>query len=170
MVTMHSMFTQSILRGRSVIPALAGCSLLCASALPWLKEPFGETYSAWQLPVYSGWLYRTGILNYGLLCLVCAVYTFLIAWADWKPFKGHRYFAHRYDIACCLCVVPVTLFLLQYLCIDISAIALLARHEIQVLLVQQHFGYHATTQLLPLNSLTLRTSTFIGRLQLLLNQ
>ncbi len=172
MVTIHNMFTlkRSISCDRCVISALAGCSLLCASALPWLKEPLGGVYSAWQLPVYPGWLDRTNMLNYGLLCLVCAVYTFLVAWAGWKPFKGHKYFAHCYDIACCLCVVPVVLFLLQYLCIDVSAIALLAHHKIQVLLVQQHFGYQATTQLLPLNPLKLSTSTFIGRLQLLLNQ
>ncbi|MBV9613862.1 MAG: hypothetical protein JO031_00230 [Ktedonobacteraceae bacterium] len=148
---------------------LTGCSLLCASILPWLKDPLGEVYCAWQLPVYAGWPYRVGFLNYGLLCLCCALYVFLFAcpgWQLWRKYRGVEY-GHR--VSRFVSLVPVTLFLYQYLCADVSAITLLANHERQMLLIQQQFGYQGTTQLIMLNPLTLNVSTLWAKLQLLLN-
>src|SRR5260370_36000365 len=105
---------------RSTIPVVAGCLMICTSILPWLNDPLGEKYSAWKLPIDSGWQFPVSILNYGLLCLFCAIYAFLVALANWKPFKGSDYFAQRHTIAGLLCIVPIALFFLQYLCVDFS--------------------------------------------------
>lgn len=146
-----------------------GCSMLVASALPWLRDPLGTEYSAWQLPVDIGWQFRTGLLNYGLLCFCCALYAWLIAYAQWRPFRGHTLFAHSHLTAGMLCIVPLLLFLLQYLSVDMQAMALLAQHKAQALLIQQHFGYRATPQLIPLSPFTLNSSTLWGRVQLLID-
>lgn len=61
------------------------------------------------------------------------------------------------------------LFLFQYLCADVAAMALLANHERQMLFIQQHFGYQGTIQLITLHPLTLDISTLWERLQLLLD-
>jgi tetratricopeptide (TPR) repeat protein len=143
-----------------VAPGLASCALLGASFLPWLRDPIGGVYSAWQLPLFPG--RGVASISYGWLCLGCAAYILLIAWTDWRPFNGCG-FSSRV-----LCCVPGVLFLL--LGVDASSFALVTRHELQFLWIQQHFGYQATTQLFPFSPLTLQTSTFLGRLQLLLNQ
>jgi hypothetical protein len=145
---------------QSVSPALASCSLLIASFLPWLSDPLGGTYSAWQLPLFPG--RSVASMSYGWLCLGCAACILLVAWTDWRLFNGRRF------SRIVLCLVPVALFLL--LGVDASSLALLTHHELQFLWIQQHFGYQATTQLLPLSPLALQTSNFIDRLQLLLNQ
>ncbi len=69
-----------------IIPTVAGCIMIGASLLPWLNGPLGESYSAWQLPIDIGWQFRIAIINYGLLCLCCAIYAFVVAYAHWKPF------------------------------------------------------------------------------------
>jgi hypothetical protein len=62
-----------------IIPAAVGCSMLCASALPWLNDPLQGFYSAWKLPVDIGWQFHINILSYGLLCTCCAILAFLTA-------------------------------------------------------------------------------------------
>ncbi|HEV2660581.1 MAG TPA: tetratricopeptide repeat protein [Ktedonobacteraceae bacterium] len=143
-----------------VAPALVSCALFIASFLPWLRDPLGGVYSAWQLPLFPG----RGVagLSYGWLCLGCAACILLIAWTDWRPFNGRGFLSRL------LCLVPGALFLLSGL--DASLLALVTRHELQFLWIQQHFGYQATTQLFPFSPSTLQNSPFIGRLQLLLNQ
>ncbi len=152
------------------VPAIAGGSLLCASFLPWLKDPLGAVYTPWNLPIDIGWQFRISILNYGLFCLCCAIYALLVAYANWRPFRGHTYFVQRQTIVGLLCMLPVALFLLQYLCIDVQAITRLASHKTQELLIQRHFGYTVTRQLILLDPFTLNVSTFWGRLQLLIDQ
>ncbi len=149
--------------------AFTGCSLLCASILPWLKDPLGDVYCAWQLPVYVGWSYPVGFLNYGLLCLCCALYIFLYALPGWQSWKRYSSFIYSHKIIRFASLIPVLLFLFQYLCADISAVALMANHERQMLLIQQQFGYQGTIQLIMLDPLTLSISNFWERLQLLLN-
>ena len=41
-------------RLRHIAPVLAGSSMLCAGLLPWLNDPLGKVYSAWDLPVVCG--------------------------------------------------------------------------------------------------------------------
>ncbi len=145
---------------RRIAPGLASCALLGASFLPWLRDPLGGVFSAWQLPLFPGW--GAASISYGWLCLGCAACILLFVWTDRRLFNG------RGSSSIVLCFVPGMLFLLRG--VDASSLALVTRHELQFLWIQQHFGYQATTQLFPLSPLTLQTSTFIERLQLLLNQ
>lgn len=161
---------RTILQPKSIIPLVAGCLMLCAGILPWLSDPLGERYSAWKLPLDIGWQFRTAIFNYGLLCLCCAIYAFLVACANWKPFKGSDYFVGRYKTAGLLCLIPVVLFFLQYIFIDFQAIDHLAQHEIQALLIRAHYGYRISPQHIPLNAFTLNISTLQDRLEILIDQ
>ena len=146
---------------RCLAPAMAGCTLLIASFLPWLKDPLGGVYSAWQLPLYPG----RGVdgISYGWLCLGCCL--LLIAWTRWRPFKSRGCSAIVHGL---LCLAPEIFFWLRSA--DMSSLVLLTRHELQFLWIQQHFGYQTRTLLFPFSPLTLQSSTFTGRLQLLLNQ
>ena len=143
------------------IPVLKSCLLLVASFLPWLSDADGKQYAAWCLPLCS---IGGGVcINYGWLCSGCGACILVVAWTSWRPYN---------DLVCSivtrgLCLIPVLLFLT--LSIDASSLAFLIRHELQFLEIQQHFGYQATTQLFPLNPVTLRTSTFACRIELLLN-
>src|SRR5579875_3495332 len=156
-------------RGGIIAATFTSCSMLCAGLLPWLRDPLGTVYSAWNLPIDVGWQLRTGWLNYGLLCSACALYAALCAFTYERPLNGRRLFVWRPRLLAALCIAPVVLFLLQYLCVDMAADALLARHEIQVLLIQQHFGYDSAPQLIPLSPFALDGSMLWGRLQLLLD-
>ena len=153
-----------------IIPGVAGCIMVCASVLPWLNDPLGEASSAWELPIDIGWQFRVGIFSYGLLCLCCAGYAFLVAYANWKPFKGGDYFVQKRITAGLLCLIPVALFLLQYLCIDAGSMASLAQHETQMLLMQNHLGYRVAGHLIPIDPFLLDISTLSGRLELLADQ
>jgi tetratricopeptide (TPR) repeat protein len=154
----------------AIVSTFASCSMLCAGLLPWLRDPLGAVYSAWSLPIDIGWQFRTGWLNYGLLCSACALYAALYTFAHGRLPDDRWCFALRPRLLAGVCITPVMLFLLQYLCIDVAADTLLARHEVQALLIQQHFGYDAAPQLIPLNPFSLDSSTLWGRLQLLLDQ
>ncbi len=154
------------LNGTAIV---AGCSLLCVSILPWLKDPLGTVYSAWQLPLYPGWPYQVPFLNYGLLCVLCALYTFIHAFIGWQPSRRHNYFTYGYRMARLISIIPVMLFLFQYLCVNVSALALLARHERQMLFIQMYFGYKGDSQIIMLNPFILNISTLWKKLQLLLN-
>ena len=155
-----------------IMPLIAASIMLCSSFLPWLKDPIGTTYSAWSLPVDLGWQIRAGTFNYGTLCLCCAAYACLIAYASWKPFRGSSYFKQKYVAAGLFCLVPLFLFLLQYLCIDVREIDVLAQHKTQAILISNHFGYSSIRDLLSVRPfyLDLDISTISGRLTLLVDQ
>jgi len=150
-----------------VMPLVAGCVMACASVLPWLSDPLGTDYSAWSLPVDLGLQIHMGIFNYGLLCLCCAIYALLVACANWRPFRGSNYFVRQQLTAGLLCLVPVALFLVQYLFIDVSSINMLTQHMIQQLLIQNRFGYNVAPQRIVLQPFTLDTSFLGERLSLL---
>jgi len=179
------------------MPLLAGGAMLAASYLPWLIDPLGQTFPAWQLPVDIGWQLRSDLFSYGLLCLFCALYAFFIAYlclhrdrAGPCPNRvreiycdplgmcvlptgerGSALSLRRHSIlAGLLCLVPIGVFFTQYLFVDMGSMALLARHEFQSLFIQGHFGYHTAAQFIPLRPDTLDPSTLNGRLALLLDQ
>ncbi len=159
------------LRGlRSTRPVIAGSIMFCASLVTWLNDPLGKTYTAWNLPVDIGWQFRIGVFNYGLLSLLCACFCFAISFASWKPLKGSYLIAHRTGLAGCLCLLPLALFLLQYLCADLVGINQLAQHSKQLLFMQRHFGYATAKPLIPLDPLSIDISTVHMRLQLLVDQ
>jgi tetratricopeptide (TPR) repeat protein len=154
------------LNGAAIV---AACSMLCVSILPWLKDPLGAVYSAWQLPLYPGWPYHIAFLNYGLLCVLCALYTFIHAFVGGQSYRRHNYFTYGCRITRFISVIPVLLFLFQYLCTNVSALALLARHERQMLLIQMYFGYKGDNQIIMLNPFILNVSMLWKKLQLFLN-
>lgn len=160
----------------SIIPAAAGCIMLYASVLPWLSDPLGKVYSAWQLPIDIGWQFHIAPFSYGLLCLCCAVYAFLVAYANWKPFRGvgaqfiAPYFVQRHVTAGILCIIPVALFLLQYLCVDMAGAFQLAQHKTQALLIQQHLNYKLPKERISLSPFLIDSSTIWGRLVMLVDQ
>src|SRR5690348_14834874 len=71
-----------------IMSSLAAGAMLGASLLPWLIDPLGKAFSAWQLPVDIGWQLRTGIFSYGLLCLFCSLYSFFIAYLSRRDWAG----------------------------------------------------------------------------------
>ena len=151
----------------ALVPALAGCLMLLAGLSPWLVDPLGGNLSAWQLPLNIGWQFPAVlnvVCNYGLLCLGCALYCFMTAWwsAKGRPtsFRG----------AVLLCLLPLALFLLQYLCIDMQAINRLAQREMQWLLINRHFGYSVSSLRVPLKPFAIDTASIQGRLVLLIEQ
>lgn len=144
--------------------------MLGSCLFPWLKDPLGQDYTVWSLPVDLGWQIRFTLLNYGILCLCSAGYAFLVAYAHWRPLKRAPSFVQSHAPISVFCAVPLILFLIQYLCIDLQTLALLAQHKIQMLLLQEHQGYRVATPLIALNPFTLDISSFSDRVQLLLDQ
>lgn len=153
-----------------IIPALTGCLMLAANMLPWLKDAVTGDFSAWQLPVDLGWQLQSSYFTYGLLCLCGALLTFGIVFSYWRP-ACRRWFPGRaHVLAGWFCLVPVLLFIWQYLFADMHTTELLAQHQTQVLLMQQHFGYNSFSQLIPIRPFDVTTATVLGRLELLINQ
>ncbi len=160
---------------RSTLPIGTGILMVLTSFLPWLKNPLGNAYNAWHLPLELGWWVRlptvlTRLLNYGLLCTLCALFLMLVGYAAVKPFRWYAYFANRYTLSAFVCVVPLLIFCLQYLIIDMPFMAHLAQHEAQLLLIQHHFGYRSAAQRIAINPLTLDISSLQARFVLLYDQ
>ncbi|HLZ56715.1 MAG TPA: hypothetical protein VKR06_07180 [Ktedonosporobacter sp.] len=167
-----------------VIPALAGSIMLAASLLPWLNDPLGSVYTAWAIPLDIGWHLRSHIVNYGLLCMCCALASFLLAYQQWRQSVGsllsRRPIAKTpgknqppiswHLLATIFCLTPLLLFLLQYLYIDIHSVDTLAQHKLQLLLIQQHMGYKLADQPIQLQPFQMDITTLQGRMVLLTNQ
>jgi tetratricopeptide (TPR) repeat protein len=155
---------------QSILPAIAGCAMILASLLPWLNDPLGGYYSAWSLPVNMGWPFQVKAFNYGLLCLCCALYTFIIASQNWRAWSSKELSPVWHPTpAGTLCLVPVIFFLWQYLCVDLGTVSHLAQHQLQAVLTQQNFGYNVATPLFPIDPSSWDISTLLGRLQLLVD-
>lgn len=142
---------------------------MLSSILPWLTDPLYGSSSAWGLPIDIGWQFHPGLLNYGVLCLIVATYSLLVGYANWKPFRGSHYFIHRRTTAGLLCLIPVALFLFQYVLSDLAGIDHLSQHEIQLILIQRHFGYDYPNQLIFIDPFTADTSTIGERIRLLVD-
>lgn len=164
---------------RVIVPLLAGVVVLVAGFLPWVVEPLQSPVSAWQIPVDAGWQIRFGIINYGLLCLLCALYLFIIAYWAWKWVIAPGSYrvsssslARSCLVAACLCCIPVGLWVWQYLVVDLGSIVQLMRQETQYLLATQHFDdYTVVSPLIPItNPLAFDPLSLSGRFILLVDQ
>jgi len=154
----------------SILLVVAGGIMCISGLLPWLTDPLKGDYTAWNISLDLGWQLRLKIVNYGVLCFFCAIYVFLVAYASWKPFKGSQYFFRKYRMASVICLLPLVLFFLQYLSIDMRSINDLAQHKVQVLLMQKHFGYNGAPDRITQQPFAVNSSTLMGRLVLLVNQ
>jgi tetratricopeptide (TPR) repeat protein len=161
---------KGVCRPQYILPLASGSLMLCASVLPWLNDPLGKAKLAWNLPVDIGWQFHIDVFNYGLLCLLGACCSFAAAYINWKIFRQRGYFSRWSGLAGCLCLLPVLLFLLQYLFADLVGINQLAQHRVQMLLIQRHFGYAVALPLIPLDSRAFSASTLQMRLELLVDQ
>ncbi len=160
----------------SIFPALAGCILVYASRVPWLKDPDGKIYSAWDIPINIGWQFHTPILSYGLLCSCCAIYVFLVACANWLACRrmggsfARGSLKDGYVLSALLCLLPVGLFLAQFLIFDVLWIDQLAQHQDQTLLINLHLGYNIYALHFLITPFTLDTANIQGRIKLLVDQ
>ncbi len=165
---------------RVVMPALAGSVLGAASLLPWLRDPLGKRFSAWQLSVDTGWQWHSSMFNYGLLCCCEALFAFWIALQAWRALHAEKRGPAQTRVwlslaTCCtiaglLCLLLPTLFLAQYLYADMGSVAQLTNHEIQAQLVKAKLGYGSAGQFLPIETISFDPITQRGRVTLLLDQ
>ncbi len=173
-----SQFDMSSLPLRYIVPTFAGFTLLCTSFLTWLRDPLEGTSSAWKVPVYIGWPFRSPFLNYGVLCILCAIYLFFVAYTSEPQTNGlgrqskslPAYNDNRYSFAAWLCLFPMLLFCLQYLVFDVQSINQLAQHKIQALLIAQHLEYRLAPQRIPVLPFTADISSSQTRLALFVDQ
>src|SRR5437667_7461737 len=143
-----------------VLALFAGMLLILASVRPWLKEPLGDSLSAWEIPVYVGWPLRLPALNYGLLCIVGALLASVAGGASAPltstklsvaiPLFVRRRLKGFYHLIAIYCLIISLLFCLQYLLLDTRSIDQLAQNKLQSLLIAQHLGYHLLPQLIPI--------------------
>jgi hypothetical protein len=154
----------------NVVLLTFGCVMLAASVLPWLKDPLDGRFSAWQIPVDIGWQLRSSLISYGLLCVCVGLLAFGLAFLRWSPALWPRLAGRAYVLLGWYCAVPVLLFLLQYLFVDLRAMNVFAQHRREILLIGQHLGYNSPKLLIPLQPLTLGVATLLGRVQLLVDQ
>lgn len=161
--------TQQVKPTQSIAPVLAGVLMLAASVLPWLSDPLGTNYSAWAIAIDVGWQFHTILLSYGLLCTCIALYAFLVAYAQWRPFAGSSVLVQRRTQSGLLCLLPIALFFMQYLYMDVQGITTLGNHLVQFLLIKQHFGYGISPMRVGIKPFFLDTSTLMGRFQVLIN-
>ncbi len=144
--------------------------MLVGSIVPWLNDPFGPAYKAWQLPIYLSWTSSVAVLNYGTLCACCALLLFIMSYAHYKPFKGSHYFLHQHTFAGVVCLIPVLVFFTQYLFTDVQSINQLAQHKIQMLLIESHYNYRTGAQIFLIKPFTLNIALLGDRLSLLTDQ
>ncbi len=161
----------SLFKSESSLPLLAGILMIGASAVGWVVEPLHGTISAWNIPIDIGWNTRSPLINYGLLCIFCACYQFLVSLASWWKFPGSAYFERRQNIvAGIVCILPILLSLDQYLFVEQGTVALFAQQRLQYQLIQSHSNYSLGPQLLKIVPFTLDIATINGRLVLLIDQ
>ncbi len=152
------------------MPLLVGCIMLLASFFPWLNDPLGVTYIGWNIPVDVGWQIRLLWLNYGLLCSACALLAFSQVYRYWRPGRRPTEPIDSLLLLGLTCLIPTALFYLQYICVDIHAADTLAQHKIQALLIQQHFTYKFSDDLIQLQPLQISSASLQGRIQILIDQ
>lgn len=152
-----------------LLPLLGALVMFAASTLPWLRDPLGTTYNAWDIPLHLGWAPLQGsILNYGLLSLGCTLLCCGVAITRWHKDSPKGGSSSLY--AGLLCLLPILLFLFQYQCVDLAGLDTLAQHKVQALLIQQHFGYKLPGDLYQIQPLSISDTQSLGRFQVLINQ
>jgi tetratricopeptide (TPR) repeat protein len=169
-----------------LVPISIAGLMIAATFLPWVVDTLGTRYSAWNLPVNIDWQFHIVPFNYGTLCALCTILVLYRVLKHWR-LRYDVYAQSQYRVITApigwLCLFPVLLLVFQYLFADIYGIDVLAQHEIQMLLIQQRFGYPVLNQIMVLVPFTSFTSvsylyygatvvsgtTLAGRLALLID-
>ncbi|MBE3557889.1 MAG: hypothetical protein IMW89_01520 [Ktedonobacteraceae bacterium] len=153
-----------------LIPLLAGSLMLAASILPWINDPLGTGITAWHLPLAPVWQFHSELLNYGQICLACALFSFSLALLSYRREESTAPDIAGFLLAAgLLSLLPCLLFFVQYLCVDMGDTGMLTQHTIQSLLIQQRFGYKMPGALVQIQPFEISDSTLSGRLQVLAN-
>ncbi len=151
-----------------IVPAIIGCATLCTSLLTWLNDPLGVDHNAWSLPISIGLPFVVPFFSYGLLCICCALYTFVIAYMNWRTIHKKRVApVMRPTYAGIFYLVLFFLFAWQYLFVDLGMVNHLAQHEVQAIFIRKSFGYNVVVPLVPINPYSWDITTVLGRLTLL---
>lgn len=155
-----------------LLPALAGGLMLCAGFLPWLKYPLGDVMTAWSIPIDIGWQIRSPLFSYGLLCMVCGLPAFAVAYGyRQQSMNAQRDREQPGVLIAILCsLMPMALFVFQYLCIDLQSVNVLAQQKVQMLLIENFYGYKVSPPLIQLQPFEIDSSTLAGRFVVLANQ
>lgn len=158
-----------------VVVSVLCCVMCVAGILPWLIDPLGTTYTAWDIPVDMSWHISFPLWNYGLLSVLCSIGVFAFGYTRLKLQRSThiRWWAHIAGMAlwpCVLSAIPLIFFLWQYLFADASGINVLVQHEIQMLLIRKHLGYNISPQIITLQPFVFTGSTLSDRLSLLVDQ
>ncbi len=167
---------------RVIFPGAAGVILIAASLLPWLVDPLGVRFSAWMLPIDLGWQIRNGAFNYGVLSLACAFYAFLVTFRVWNALKTeaaqasessvapHTFIAGKeLALAALLCLLPLGLFFLQYLFIDLTSTTTLIQHQLQASFIKTHLGYGSAATFFAIDPTTADPLSFSSRAAVVIN-
>lgn len=152
-----------------LLPAGAGSLMLCAGFLPWLKNPLGNVMTAWSIPIDIGWRVHSPLFSYGLLCIICGLPAFASAYRYWMKALSDRERTGILVASVC-CLMPILLFVFQYLCVDLQSANLLAQQKVQMLLIENLYGYKVSPQLLQLQPFEIDSSTLGGRFVVLATQ
>ncbi|GCE16602.1 hypothetical protein KDK_04020 [Dictyobacter kobayashii] len=157
--------------------------MLSASLCSWFTSPSGTRLIAWRLPVDLGWQLRLSVLNYGLLCSVCALCIFFLTYQSWRAARAENStdpvqiltapqtaLASSYVKIALLCLLPPGLFLFQFLCADMSTMAEITRQQIQLELARSHLGYAATPEYTPIIPFLLNGNSLSDRFAILTDQ
>ncbi len=139
---------------------LYGAGLLQVVSLftPWIQVPLINAWSAWLLPIDLGWGFRSGVISYGVLVAMLALFFF---WrgaqvTDWRAIapigrrSGYVMRPRRLLWMSLLAIAPSLLFFFQALFVDYSLMAALQDDETQYLLLTRHLGYTLLAQHFPL--------------------
>lgn len=135
------------------MPIIIILVMVGSTFLPWVVDTLGGEYSAWKVQVNIDWQIQFSALNYGLLCVLYAalvLYRMLTHWCLRDDPRAQAEYQIITKPVGWLCLFPIALLMFQYLFADVYGIDVLAQHEIQMLLIQQQFGYNVLNQVLTL--------------------
>jgi tetratricopeptide (TPR) repeat protein len=136
-----------------LVPIIIILVMIGSTFIPWVVDTLGGEYSAWKVQVNIDWQIQFSALNYGLLCVLYAALVLYRMLTHWRLRDDPRAQAEYQIITRSvgwLCLLPIALLMFQYLFADVYGIDVLAQHEIQMLLIQQQFGYNVLNQVLTL--------------------
>jgi hypothetical protein len=136
-----------------LVPIIIILVMVGSTFIPWVVDTLGGEYTAWKVQVDIDWQIQFSAFNYGLLCVLYAALVLYRMLTHWRLRDDPRAQAEYQIISKpvgWLCLFPIALLMFQYLFADVYGIDVLAQHEIQMLLIQQQFGYNVLNQVLTL--------------------
>jgi len=165
---------RALLETHAIWPLLAAACLIAALSLPWVRIPLIGATGALGLPVELGWGIHSGILSYGLLCLLVAALCCVVGVLALLPGAHARTLGRTLSLRAsvlitlgALALAITALYAFQTLLADFRLVGVWADQENQSLLIRYHLGYALPRQLRTLQPFQVQTATVTDRLLLL---